>query len=163
MGVSINEWLVSPLSIIAALAVLAAIWKCACWFAKIDRGHTDFRELVKEIRNDIKEIFKRLPSPEVKSASPVTLTEFGEKIAASFGASAWAKQIAPTIVGSITGKAAFEIDEFCQAYVKDELNDAKKSEVSRVAYEFGIEHQKVLNVLRVVLRDELIQIIRSTG
>ena len=66
--------------------------------------------------------------------------------------------LAPTIADSVTGKAAFEIDEFCQTYISTELNETMKAAVARVAYESGIEHRNVHNVLRVVLRDELLHI-----
>ena len=108
-----------------------------------------------EIRDDIKKILVRLPPAAITSASPSRLTDFGKELAENIQAYAWAKGLAPTIADSVTGKAAFEIDEFCQTYISTELNETMKAAVARVAYESGIEHR---NVLRVVLRDELLHI-----
>ena len=111
-----------------------------------------------EIRDDIKKILVRLPPAAITSASPSRLTDFGKELAENIQAYAWAKGLAPTIADSVTGKAAFEIDEFCQTYISTELNETMKAAVARVAYESGIEHRNVHNVLRVVLRDELLHI-----
>ena len=160
------DW-TNPLTYGVMLALVSAggavIWKIFWWVAKIDPLPAGFSELAKEIRADIKQILIRLPPASISSASPVTLTEFGEKIAKSFGASGWSKAIAATIADKVTGMADFEVDEFCQRYVETNLDAPQQSEVARVAYEFGIEHQKVLNVLRVVLRDELLKGDRSTA
>ena len=183
-----EEWLDSPLIIIAAITILGFlgsigvfIWKTSRWVGGVENGlgrvergvgaantaaaedRSSLRSFMDEIRNDIKKIFLSLPPPVVKSSSPVTLTELGEKIATSFGAADWAKELAPTIANRIVGMAAFEIDEFCQEYVHVKVDDTHKTQVTRVAYEFGIDRQKVLNVLRVVLRDELILRVQSSG
>lgn len=166
-----EEWLSSPLGIIAALAVAGfiggigrLIWQASRWvqgvdnnLKRVDDDRSLLQSFMAEIRDDIKKVFLRLPTPVAQSASPSVLTDYGNKIAETFDAAAWAKEIAETIVGRITGMAAFEIDEFCQKYVDAELDDTQKTKVLKVAYEFGIEHQKVRNVLRIVLRDELLK------
>ena len=153
------DW-TSPLTYGVILAVVTTVgtilWKIFWWVAKIDPLPAGFSELAKEIRGDIKQILSRLPPAPVASASPATLTDYGKKIAERFGASTWASQIAPTIIGRVANKEAFEIDEFCRDYVEKELDNTHVTLVAQVAYEFGIEHQKVRNVLRVVLRDELL-------
>ncbi len=50
----------------------------------------------------------------------------------------------------------FEIDEYCDAYVRNKLDDAWQRQVARCAFDFGIDRDGVLSVLRVVLRDALL-------
>ena len=167
-----EEWLNSPLIIVAGLAVLGAlvgigrfIWAASRWVhgvdhgkARVDEDRSLFQSFMIEIRDDIKKILVRLPPAATTSASPSRLTDFGKEIAEKIHAYTWAKDLAPMIADSVTGKAAFEIDEFCQTYISTELNATMKAEVARVAYEFGIDRVKVGNVLRIVLRDELLQL-----
>ena len=161
------DW-TNPLTYIATLAVLGAIgrfiWATSRWTSgvdsnlkRVDDDRSSIQSFMAEIRDDIKQIFIRLPPSVTQSASPATLTDYGKKIAETFGATAWAEELAPRIVYKIAGKAAFEVDEFCQNYLKTGLDTTQASEVTRVAYEFGIDSQKVLNVLRIVLRDELLK------
>ena len=51
---------------------------------------------------------------------------------------------------------AFEIDEYCDAYVRNKLDDTWQRQVPRCAVDFGIDRDGVLSVLRVVLRDALL-------
>ena len=175
------EWIggYSAAIAVVAIAVIGGLVKFIYWTADVngktkaltdnaekDRGSvkeglgkldTIIHECMQEIRDDIKKIFLRLPTPVAQSASPTVLTDYGKKNAEAFGASAWAEDIAPQITGRIAGMAAFEVDEFCQTYVTNDLDATHTSNVARVAYEFGIERQKVLNVLRIALRDELLK------
>ena len=113
---------------------------------------------MEEIRKDIKEIFLRLPPVPVAGSSPIKLTDFGEQIAAKIKASEWAQGLAPTIVHEVAGKRPFEIDEFSEEFVTNKLGEQWETRVAGCAYEFGIKRDGVHDVLRVVLRDELIRL-----
>ena len=89
------------------------------------------------------------------------LTEFGQKIAAWLDAKDWAAQLAPDLVDEATGKQPFQIDEINDRYVQTQLSESLKERVAACAYEFGIDRDSVLSVLRVALRNELIRIIEK--
>ena len=94
--------------------------------------------------------------PAIERSSPVRLTEFGKEIAARIEAEEWASKTAPGLLDEIRGKEAFQVDEFCAAYVRQRLTDEQNTEVARVAFAIGTTRESVLAALRVVLRDKLL-------
>ena len=115
------------------------------------------RSLLKEIQYDIRKIFRRLPSSTVTGASPIQLTDLGEKIAKALGAVAWAEQMAGSLRDRVSGKRPDEIQEFCFTYVYDEYRPDSELEraINVSAYENGIDTSQILDVLAIVLRDVL--------
>ncbi len=116
----------------------------------------EVRQDIREVRQDLKTAFLRLGMEPVSGSSPLRLTEFGERIAADFGAKAWAAGVAPQLRAQVKDFEPFEIDEFCNQYVQTKLSEQERRRVSRCAYTFGIEAEGVHKVLRVVLRDALL-------
>ena len=133
------------------------------WLIYWADGMNEHRKTVatfkKEIRDDIKKIFERIPPPNtLGAASPLGLSELGKKVAAHLDTSTWASQLAPTLTDEISGKRAFEIDQFCEEYVDTRIDDQLRERVSVCAYDLGLTRPAVLAVLRVELRDELIRL-----
>ncbi len=177
------EWLNNPVIVLVALAILGLLGKAIYWVAGVDKDRralkddaekdrTEFKEksekdrseilgLIKEIREDIKNIFLRLPPAPVAGSSPLRLTDFGNQISSSIKAEEWANELAPTLLDDVQGKQPFEVDEFCQDYVQQKLSDLWQGKVAGCAYEFGIDKDGVLAVLRVVLRDELLRLMNK--
>lgn len=126
------------------------------WRGAVNSEVGTLNELMTEIRQDIKGIFERLPPRPVASGNPVRLTEFGEKIAATFKAQEWAEPVADTYT-DLPNIPELMIDDLSRHYVEKELSDRAKIRVAEVAYEFGIKREDVLAVLQVVLRDEIMK------
>ena len=145
-----------PERIVAALAIGALIFKAGGWYGRVNGDLDTFHEVLQEIRTDIKGILARLPPTPVAGDSPLKLTDFGEKIAQCLAADAWATERAAVVASQVTGLQPFEIDAWCQKYVADDRDERMRQEIARCAYEFGIEHDGVRQVLRVVLRDALL-------
>ena len=167
-----KDWIASiAVSIVALATVIGIIWKFASWKMGVDKDigslgkgtdedRSTIKSFMKEIRNDIKDIFKRLPPPPaVTGQSPIRLTDHGEELAADLQAKAWAKELAPSIVDEVRGKRPFEIDEFCNTYVTTRLPGEWVVKVAECAYRFGTARENVLPVLGVVLRDELFSLL----
>ena len=169
----VQDWLNTPLIIVAVIAILGVlwgvvlfIWKLARWTSKVDTGEQDFRAFTKEIRDDMRtirdhivQILARIPPAPtpVSIASPLHLNEFGDKIAASLKAQEWAAQAAQMVVTEVAGMQPFEIDDFSVKYVNERLDAQLRQRVAQCAYEFGTDRDSVQLVLRVVLRDELLK------
>ena len=160
-----SDWLSNPVTYILALAVGTAIVKILWWIRDVTRGEKDFRVFVKEIKDDMKtirehitDIFKRLPDPVIAGASPFQLTDLGRKLSAELGAEEWAANLAPTLSDDVAGKKPFQIDEYAEKYVRDNLSDEMVNLVAACAYDAGRTREDVLPVLCVVLRDELIRL-----
>lgn len=150
------DWLGTPLIVTASLAVLYAVVRVIRWTAAVDLKLGQFTDFAKEVRDDIKQIFLRLPPVPVAGSSPLRLTDFGERMADFVDAKSWASDLAPSLRAEVAGKRPFEVDEFSRGYVQARLKDDLQERVAACAYEFGVERDNVLKVLQVVLRDELL-------
>ena len=150
------DWLGTPLIVTASLAVLYAVVRVIRWTAEVDLKLGQFTDFAREVRDDVKQIFLRLPPVPVAGSSPLRLTDFGERMADFVDAKSWASDLAPSLRAEIAGKRPFEVDEFSRGYVQAHLEDDLQERVAACAYEFGVERDNVLKVLQVVLRDELL-------
>ena len=126
------------------------------WKEQAERDRSVTQELMREIRDGIKNIFSRLGPAPVVGKSPLQLTDFGETIAAHVAPYEWAKSLAPTLIDRVEGKRPFQIDEFCDSYVSNELDEHMETLVSSASYQHALSKDGVRSVLRVVLRDELL-------
>ena len=154
----------NPLWILVVLTLLGLVVKGLFWLRDVQTMKTGwaqfttktFPDFAQEIRNDIKEIFRRLPlAPAgVKEGSPLTLTDFGQKMSENMDARAWAEELAPTLQAELVGKRAFEVDAFSRRYVYEQMREDAR--VAKCMYEMAVEPDNALNVLHVVLRDRLI-------
>ena len=76
----------NPLWILVALAVLGSIVKGLFWLRDVHNMKEGWQAFAKEIRGDIKKILERIPPPKtLESASPLRLSEIGEKIHPEIG------------------------------------------------------------------------------
>ena len=135
----------------------------------------DVREEIKtdirDIRDKITEIVGQVGRATAVPESPRRLTAFGQEVADALGAQAWAEQEAKTddqlpitdfpvrgMKEAVRALEPFQLDEFVRSYVHRVLRKdlALSDRVAACAYEFGIEQDRVIEVLRIVLRDELL-------
>ena len=85
-----NEWFASPLLWVVFLSLLpvaaGAIFAFGQWKGRIDSDRALFKGLMAEVRNDIKEILRRLPAPTVDANSPLRLANLGKSTSERFTA-----------------------------------------------------------------------------
>ena len=93
------------------ITILIILFKVGRWTGSInvrldslDSRLDSFENVVEEIREDIKQIFSRLPRKPVEGSSPVRLTDYGERISATVDALEWARPQAPDPVVDAKGK-----------------------------------------------------------
>ena len=154
------EWLNTPLIVIAILATLTVLYKFSHWKGTVDSDLSSIKDLIVEIRADIKNIFQRLPSQITVGQSPLRLTEYGEGLSNKLNAQDWADRIAPTVLTKVINKQPFEIHNFCKEFVKT-LSAEEHPAVFERSYEIGITDENMKIVLALVLRDELLKQIGS--
>ena len=79
-----NEWFANPLFWIVFLSLLSvaagAIFAFGQWKGRVDSDRALLKGVMAEIRHDIKEILRRLPSPTVATNSPLRLADLGKSI-----------------------------------------------------------------------------------
>lgn len=156
----------TPAAVIAALALIGILWRFAYWKGTVDEHRKavdgslgSIKAILDEIRDDIKKIFRALPAKSVEAGSPLRLTDFGEQIAQHLNAYEWASKHAPTLLHLLSNMQDFEIDAFSDNHVRSEIlpSSAWKPKIAACTYHLGTNENEVANVLRVVLREELLR------
>ena len=159
-----NEWFANPLFWIALLSLLSVaagvIFAFGQWKGKVDSDRASFKEFMKEVRNDIKEILRR-SSHTLAGSSPLRLTDLGRAISERLDAPALTQTLAPLLQERIKGKTPYEIQEICFDYIRHEYKPPDKIEelIKTCAYDNGIDRGQVVDVLAVELRDRLLAMI----
>lgn len=156
------RWVV-PVSVVGGLTLITFIFKLGGWYSGVNSDREGFRAFMEEVREDIKEILRRLPSTPapITSSSPLRLTDFGETLAECMNATAWATREAPN-VGRTGDEEPFQLDSLAEIYVRDKLDGEMDVLMAKCAYEHGTDKEGLRNVLRVVLRDELLRLTDQT-
>ncbi len=154
-------------AVITGIIILIVITVIATnWITKVNASRSTLAEFIKEIRDDIKKIFDRLPAPTIASQSPIRLTDLGREIAEEIKVREWVSECADRLHGRIESKSAYDIQEFCFQYAKQELiGDLEEGIISLInsediktsAYNHGLELKQVLEVVGVMLRDEMLK------
>ncbi|MCY4633237.1 MAG: hypothetical protein OXG04_01800 [Acidobacteria bacterium] len=155
------EWL----SITIVLALGGILVRIGMWIQKID-GRLGALETIKTSFENFKdgmlefkgEVLARLPPASVSSGSPMRLTALGQQISKKLQLTEWAAELASDLALEVEDKRPFELDEFSDDYVHAELDDSWKARIAECAYDFGIREDSVLAVLKIVLRDALIDL-----
>lgn len=149
--------------IIILVAIIIAV---TSWVTKVNVSRSTLADFIKEIRDDIKKIFDRLPAPTIASQSPIRLTDLGNEIATEIKVHEWISDYAARLSGSIESKSAYDIQEFCFQQAQEKLlADVESGVVTRItgedikmsAYNHGLELKGVFDVVGVVLRDEMLK------
>ena len=160
MAEVINTFISHPLVL---LAILGGVGGLIYWKGQVDSDRKSFKEFMQEVRGDIKTILERIPPKTVTAGSPLQLTGFGKTIAEAFGAEEWAKESIAALgkPNEMVTKEPFQIDELCNKHVHHDLSRNEYDRVQNCAYHHGIEPDDVLQVLRVVLREEVLNSLRD--
>ena len=146
------------------ITVGGAIIKFSRWTAVVDADRNQFREFIREIRDDIKEIFKRLPGePVEKVTSPISLTDYGKELSQFINASKIADIQITKVKKAVENFNAYQIQEYCFSFSKDDLvNELKANhadlynKIHEVAFEQGIDVEKLTRVIALELRDKIL-------
>lgn len=159
MEETLRNWFSTPVIVTAVVVVASAFIGVGVWIGRVNSDRASFKEFMQEIRSDIKRIFERLPPATIAGQSPIRLTELGKKIADEIGAE---ELVSPHVVGigsKAKDKIEYEIQEMCFKFIDEmypTLTPLPKAKIQTAAYDNGIDVGQVLDVLRVVLRDAVL-------
>ena len=158
-------------AVIGMTAVLITVFvlamKVAHWFGGLSADRRNFNTFMAEIRGEIgtlkdnvAKILGKLSAPSVADpGSPLKLTDYGQKLSHSLEAKNWAKRVADSLESEVQGKEAYEIHEFCYAFVQDKFRpDAEQeAQIRKAEYEHGASRVHIDEVLALELRDEMLK------
>lgn len=159
--------------VIAALLalVLTAIWKARGWTKDVDwkitgliEGQTNLKDMLSEVKSAVADLRNNLDSkPAIKSTSPLSLTEYGEELSKGIDADSLASLYVDKLEPKVTGKNAYEIQQYCFKYAEtllledlQKLNKEKYDAITNFAFDAGISTDKLMRVVGIMLRDKLL-------
>ena len=160
------EWLASPAGTTVIVAIAGGLLWLANWIGKMQEQKSEVAKFVTELRahtpqilERMQQILERLPRATVTPSSPLRLTEYGKKIAGHLNAKVWAQERArdEELLRQVRGLEEHEIDEFVDLRAGRLLTAQMQASIAPCAYQFGVTRDDVLRILKVVLRDELIE------
>ncbi len=163
----IVHWLLeNPLLAGVVVSIVVMLITVGRWTQKVESAAKDFRSFMEktfpdfqeEMRKALGDLSQRIPMRTVRRGSPLELTEFGRLISSRLEAEAWAAAVAKDLKDETAGCRPFEIDAACVAYIEQQMDPEFSRQISEVAYDVGVPEDGVLDVLRVVLRDELLRL-----
>ncbi len=145
------------LPVATAVGLVSALLGIGIWIGGVNSDRENFKEFIREVREDIKKILRRLPPRTIEGASPLRLTELGRAISKELDAGKWAREVAPSV--QCDADDAFGIQQLSFEYAKqeDSFSPAMVRAIRKSAFEHGIEEEQVRQVLALELRDVLLQ------
>ena len=169
-----ENFIIIVLAIFAVVIIITVM--ITAWKTRVDnfRGAVDdFKETVNrfmdEIRSDIKHILERLPfPPTIQSGSPTTLTELGGKVAEEIKVDEWIPGYAQRNKDKFQRlKHPYDIQEECLRHAKIFLINALEADsrqdiieaLKMSAYQNGLQIDRVLEVVGIKLRDEILKLV----
>ncbi len=74
------EYWALGISVTVTLALITFAYKYGKWQGEVDSDRKRISKFIEEIRKDVKDLLGRLPPSPTTSASPIQLTDLGERI-----------------------------------------------------------------------------------
>ncbi len=136
------------------------------WTGEVDADRDGLRLVLGEIQQDIRDIradighiLRQLQPVTVQEYRPLRLSELGERIAVEMGADGWARVASRELKDRVEGSDLYDLQEFCFEFANRDFKPDREflARINRSAYEHGVHRSKVLDVLAIALRDELIR------
>ena len=154
------DWVSFAGLVTLGIAFIAGVARFSRWSGQVDADRSNFKEFMAKVENKLQAILDRLPPRLVAGAGPVRLTDLGEQAGEEMGTRAWAATVAPDLLDKVQGLPEFEIYEFCSDYVNNLKDEEIRKKIAACAYNHGTDRSSVLTVLMVVLRDELLKLLK---
>jgi len=154
---------------VVILGLIGAAIKFGTWKGRVDSDRKFFKKFIEEVKDDIKEvqsdikkILTRLGKSPFRIASPIQLTEFGERISDDLEIEKWAQGQVECIPSKVFEMPEFELFDQCIEYVERQFDNSDdesfKRKIREEAYTFGLDTEQMRTVYAVVLRNKLIKI-----
>ncbi len=171
----ISNWHISiPIIIIVGTALWKAIWKASLWFHGVN-VHMDTSngfmvktdEKLVYLTRRIDALYDFLINRSGRavdiSSSPLSLSDYGEQISQAVDAPSLAESYAKRLQAQSADMNPYQIQELCFDFSRDNLlhdlkehDNANYDKLTRCAFKEGIEVEKILRVIGILMRDILL-------
>ena len=158
------------------LLVLAVVflWKISTWKANIENRLSNTEKSLDVLSKNLDALSKKVDDlysiiiskfgRSVEQAdSPVTVTDYGKDLSGRINAEAVVDVYADNLYEETKGMNAYQVQEHCFIFCKEKLlNDLEKKDkakfdnLSAVAFDEGIEIEKLMRIVGILLRDRVL-------
>lgn len=130
------------------------------WIGSVNEHKSIVTRYMETTDGKLDSLLDRIPAATVAKGSPLRLTELGEEIAVALDALSWASQAAEQLRDRVDTSDPYETQAFSFDFIHNEFepSDELRRKINRCAYDQGIRRSKVLDVLAIALRDELLAV-----
>lgn len=135
------------------VAVGFAVWRL------IHLDISKIGERIDRVNERIDRHIENHPRQATTGASPLRLTEFGEKLSEYMDAPNWAQEIAVRVPSSVKGDSNYRVQQYCFDYVRQRKYDPSPDFIRKMedcAFNHATTVEEVERALAVVLRDEIL-------
>ena len=162
------EWIKIEAGFLTVATLLIGV---GVWLGRISANQRNFKDFMKEVKTDLREINDKLlnilskPKRDViDTRSPLQLNDLGKKIWKELDASKWVERFGQATKTSFNNKDSYEIQEFCFRYVQtDEIySDEETRRIREMAYDNGMSEFDVRRVIGIKFRDTIVDVVQST-
>ena len=157
------DWSNPLVYIVAGGAILGWVIRVERGLSKKDESITFLKDAVKELKSDIKQLFRDQSAVSTGSVvernSPLHLTDRGHSISEELDVTAWATQTAQDIFPKLKVSHPYDVQVFCMDYVDHPSNFDTEfmDRIKYYAYEEGFSMSQIRDVLAIELRDAIVK------
>ncbi|MCY4131331.1 MAG: hypothetical protein OXF39_01645 [Nitrospira sp.] len=148
--------------VIVIIAIIGGVVGLIQWGANVNADRKTFREFMEEVKNDIKELLRRLPPVTTTGESPIELTDLGKKVVTMLQPDQWIEKYASQRLPCTVSMSLYQIQKDAFEFAEQELliqiqKDAPDlvKTIENCAFHHGISVSEVMKALGVVLRDKI--------
>jgi hypothetical protein len=136
-----------------------AIKAQARWEGAVDADRKKLWDLLKEVRDDVKELLGVGSVRTLGRGSRLSLTKLGKTVSRAIGGKSWAERLSIPFADTTSDMLAYEVQVFCMDHVKKmPLSEKERALILTVAYDHGLREREVRDVLGIELRDKLLAV-----
>ncbi len=152
--------------VLVALVVIA-IWKVPTWKVSIEHRLSAVEKAVDGLSGKMDEVYSVIINKYGRAVdqagSPVTLTEYGKELFARIDAEKIVDKYVDRLLQETKDMNAYQVQEHCFLFCKEtllaDLEEQDKDsfeKISTVAFEEGIDLEKITRVVGISLRDRVL-------
>ena len=143
------------------------LWKVPVWKTSIEHRLTAVEKAVEDFSGKMNEVHSAIINKYGRAVdqvgSPVVLTEYGKDLYQKIDAEKIVNKYADRLLQETKNMNAYEVQEHCFGFCKEKLlgelkhqDEVSFEKISAVAYEEGIELEKITRVIGISLRDQVL-------
>ena len=168
MTPSLTQLVNNPMFWIILGILVFFLWKVPTWKTNIENRLSAVEKAVDNLSDKMDEIYsviiRQFGRTVEKIDSPVTLSEYGKELFDLVDAEKIVNGYAEKMYNETQGMNAYKVQDYCFTFCKEKLmddleanNKDQSEKMAVVAFDQGINMEKITRVVGIALRDRVLQ------